>query len=103
VLDLQEAGIRLNVVSPGPVRSPFLLDFAGDDPAQQQGMPDYLRTQIPHGRVSEPEAIAKVALSWLPTFPASSTAPRSSPTVIRHGSEQQWRRECCPAAIQGFC
>lgn len=62
VLDLKEAGIRVNVVSPGPVRTPFLLDFAGDDPAQQQGMLDYLGTRIPLGRVGEPEEIAKVAL-----------------------------------------
>ncbi len=62
VLDLKEAGIRVNVVSPGPIRTPFLLDFAGDDPAQQQGMLDYLGTRIPLGRVGEPEEIAKVAL-----------------------------------------
>ncbi len=62
VLDLKEAGIRVNVVSPGPIRTPFLLDFAGDDPAQQQGMLDYLGTRIPLGRVGEPGEIAKVAL-----------------------------------------
>jgi NAD(P)-dependent dehydrogenase (short-subunit alcohol dehydrogenase family) len=62
VLDLKEAGIRVNVVSPGPIRTPFLLDFAGDDPAQQQGMLGYLGTRIPLGRVGEPEEIAKVAL-----------------------------------------
>jgi NAD(P)-dependent dehydrogenase (short-subunit alcohol dehydrogenase family) len=62
VLDLKEAGIRVNVVSPGPIRTPFLLDFAGDDPVQQQGMLDYLGTRIPLGRVGEPEEIAKVAL-----------------------------------------
>jgi len=62
VLDLKEAGIRVNVVSPGPIRTPFLLDLAGDDPAQQQGMLDYLGTRIPLGRVGEPEEIAKVAL-----------------------------------------
>jgi NAD(P)-dependent dehydrogenase (short-subunit alcohol dehydrogenase family) len=62
VLDLKEAGIRVNVVSPGPIRTPFLLDFAGSDPSQQQGMLDYLGTRIPLGRVGEPEEIAKVAL-----------------------------------------
>ena len=62
VLDLKEAGIRVNVVSPGPIRTPFLLDLAGDDPAQQQGMLDYLGTRIPLGRIGEPEEIAKVAL-----------------------------------------
>ncbi|MDF2810929.1 MAG: dehydrogenase protein [Microvirga sp.] len=62
VLDLKGAGVRVNVLSPGPVRTPFLLDFAGDDPAQQQGMLDYLGTRIPLGRVGEPDEIAKVAL-----------------------------------------
>lgn len=62
VLDLKEAGVRVNVVSPGPIRTPFLLEFAGSDPAQQQGMLDYLGTRIPLGRVGEPEEIAKVAL-----------------------------------------
>jgi NAD(P)-dependent dehydrogenase (short-subunit alcohol dehydrogenase family) len=62
VLDLKEAGIRVNVVSPGPIRTPFLLDFAGEEPAQQQGMLDYLGSRIPLGRVGEPDEIAKVAL-----------------------------------------
>jgi NAD(P)-dependent dehydrogenase (short-subunit alcohol dehydrogenase family) len=62
ILDLKGTGIRVNVLSPGPIRTPALLDFAGDDPAQQQGMLDYLSTQIPLGRVGEPIEMAKVAL-----------------------------------------
>lgn len=62
VLDLKETGIRVNVLSPGPIRTPFLLEFAGNDPVQQQGMLDYLGTRVPLGRVGEPEEIAKVAL-----------------------------------------
>jgi NAD(P)-dependent dehydrogenase (short-subunit alcohol dehydrogenase family) len=62
VLDLKGTGIRVNVLSPGPVRTPFLLDFAGNDPVQQQGMLDYLGTRVPLGRVGEPDEIAKVAL-----------------------------------------
>jgi NAD(P)-dependent dehydrogenase (short-subunit alcohol dehydrogenase family) len=62
VLDLKDAGVRVNVISPGATKTPFLLDFAGDDPAQQQGMLDYLATRIPLGRVGEPEEIAKAAL-----------------------------------------
>jgi NAD(P)-dependent dehydrogenase (short-subunit alcohol dehydrogenase family) len=62
ILDLKGIGIRVNVLSPGPIRTPALLDFAGDDPAQQQGMLDYLSTQIPLGRVGEPIEMAKVAL-----------------------------------------
>jgi NAD(P)-dependent dehydrogenase (short-subunit alcohol dehydrogenase family) len=62
VLDLKETGVRVNVLSPGPVRTPFLLGFAGADPAQQQGMLDYLATRIPLGRVGDPDEIAKAAL-----------------------------------------
>jgi hypothetical protein len=54
---------------PGPVRTPFLLDFAGEDPVQQQGMLDDLGTRVPLGRVGEPDEIARAAL-----FLASSDA-----------------------------
>jgi NAD(P)-dependent dehydrogenase (short-subunit alcohol dehydrogenase family) len=62
ILDLKELGVRVNVLSPGPVKTPFLLGFAGDDPVQQQGMLDFLSTRIPLGRVGESEEIAKAAL-----------------------------------------
>ena len=44
------------------MRTPALLEYAGDDPAQQQGMIDYLGTLIPMGRVAEADEIAKAAL-----------------------------------------
>lgn len=62
ILDLKGTGIRVNVLSPGPIRTPALLDYAGDDPAQQQGMLDYLSTRVPLGRVGEPDEIARAAL-----------------------------------------
>jgi NAD(P)-dependent dehydrogenase (short-subunit alcohol dehydrogenase family) len=62
ILDLKERHIRVNVISPGPVRTPGLVELAGDDPAAQQGLLDHLASQIPLGRVSEPEEIAKVVL-----------------------------------------
>jgi NAD(P)-dependent dehydrogenase (short-subunit alcohol dehydrogenase family) len=62
VLDLKGTGIRVNVLSPGPVRTPALLEYAGDDPAHQQGMLEYLGTIVPMGRVGEAEEIAKAAL-----------------------------------------
>jgi NAD(P)-dependent dehydrogenase (short-subunit alcohol dehydrogenase family) len=62
VMDLKGTGIRVNVLSPGPIRTPFLLGFAGDDVAKQQGMLDYLGTRVPLGRVGEPEEIARAAL-----------------------------------------
>ncbi|WP_050480068.1 SDR family oxidoreductase [Herbaspirillum rhizosphaerae] len=58
-LDLKEAGVRVNVISPGPIRTTGLVELAGNDPAQQQGLLDYLASQVPMGRVGEPEEIAK--------------------------------------------
>ncbi len=68
-LDLKERGIRVNVVSPGPVKTPGLVDLAGPDAAQQQGLLDYMATQVPIGRVAEPDEIAKAVM-----FLASSDA-----------------------------
>jgi NAD(P)-dependent dehydrogenase (short-subunit alcohol dehydrogenase family) len=62
ILDVKDRGIRINVVSPGPVRTPGLVDLAGPDATAQQGMLDYLASQIPLGRVGEPEEIAKAVL-----------------------------------------
>ncbi|MBB6252611.1 SDR family oxidoreductase [Nitrospirillum iridis] len=61
-LDLKERGIRVNVISPGPVRTPGLVELAGPDAAQQQGLLDYMASQVPLGRVGEPEEIAKAVL-----------------------------------------
>jgi NAD(P)-dependent dehydrogenase (short-subunit alcohol dehydrogenase family) len=58
-LDLKERGIRVNVVSPGPVKTSGLLGLAGPDVAQQQGLLDYMATQVPIGRVADPDEIAK--------------------------------------------
>lgn len=62
ILDLKGTGIRVNVLSPGPVHTPALLAYAGDDPAHQQGMLDHLGTLVPMGRVGEADEIAKAAL-----------------------------------------
>jgi len=62
ILDLKEAGIRVNVLSPGATLTPALLEYAGNDVTQQQGMLDYLATRIPTGRVGQPEEIARAAL-----------------------------------------
>jgi NAD(P)-dependent dehydrogenase (short-subunit alcohol dehydrogenase family) len=37
-LDLKARGIRVNVISPGPIKTPGLVDLAGPNAAQQQGM-----------------------------------------------------------------
>ncbi|UEP25876.1 SDR family oxidoreductase [Burkholderia ambifaria] len=61
-LDLKERHVRVNTISPGATRTPGLLDLAGDDPAQRQGLADYLAGQIPMGRLGEPGEIASAAL-----------------------------------------
>lgn len=58
-LDLKDRGIRVNAVSPGPIRTPGLSDLAPDD-ATRQGLFDYLASQVPLGRLGEPSEIGKV-------------------------------------------
>ncbi|WP_154379940.1 SDR family oxidoreductase [Duganella guangzhouensis] len=62
ILDTKERGIRINVVSPGPIRTPGLVELAGDDAAAQQGLLDYLASQVPLGRVGEPDEVAKAVV-----------------------------------------
>ena len=62
ILDLRGRGIRINTISPGPIKTPGLVELAGPDAAQQQGLLDHLATQIPMGRVGEPDEIAKAAV-----------------------------------------
>ncbi|KQR75874.1 SDR family NAD(P)-dependent oxidoreductase [Rhizobium sp. Leaf341] len=61
-LDLKGTGIRVNVVSPGATHTPGLVELAGDDKAQQQGLLDVLAARIPLGRVGNPDEIAKASL-----------------------------------------
>lgn len=68
-IDLKERGIRVNVVSPGPIRTPGLLGLAGNDAAQQQGLLDYMASQVPIGRVGDVDEVAKAV-----TFLASDAA-----------------------------
>ncbi|MEG5262892.1 SDR family oxidoreductase [Pseudomonas sp. JDS28PS106] len=69
ILDLKDRNVRVNTISPGATRTPGLVDLAGPDRDQQQGLLDYLAAQIPMGRVGEPEEIASAVL-----FLASSDA-----------------------------
>jgi NAD(P)-dependent dehydrogenase (short-subunit alcohol dehydrogenase family) len=61
-LDLKERRIRVNVLSPGPTKTPGLLDLAGEDRAAQQGMLDQMASELPLGRVADPDEIASAAL-----------------------------------------
>jgi len=62
VLDLKGRAIRVNTLSPGPIHTPGLVELAGPDRTQQQGLVDHLTSQIPIGRIGQPDDIAKAAV-----------------------------------------
>lgn len=61
-LELKERRIRVNVLSPGPIKTPGLLGLVGPDPAAQQTLLDHFNTSVPLGRVGEPDEMGKVAV-----------------------------------------
>ncbi|MCW2477554.1 SDR family NAD(P)-dependent oxidoreductase [Candidatus Symbiopectobacterium sp. NZEC135] len=67
-LDLNDRQIRVNVVSPGPIRTPGLGGLVDDD--SRQGLFDHLAAQVPLGRVGEPQEIGK-AVAFLASDSAS--------------------------------
>jgi NAD(P)-dependent dehydrogenase (short-subunit alcohol dehydrogenase family) len=58
-VDLRGRAIRINVLSPGPTRTPGLLGNA--EPDRQQALLDSYAAAVPLGRVAEPEEIAGAA------------------------------------------
>jgi len=62
ILDLKGRAIRVNVLSPGPIQTPGLVDLAGPDATAQQGLLDYLTSQVPIGRIGQPEDVARTAV-----------------------------------------
>jgi NAD(P)-dependent dehydrogenase (short-subunit alcohol dehydrogenase family) len=60
-LDLKERGVRVNVLSPGPVATPGLRGLGGSA-EQQQALEAGLIALTPLGRLGEPEETAAVAL-----------------------------------------
>jgi NAD(P)-dependent dehydrogenase (short-subunit alcohol dehydrogenase family) len=62
ILDLKGRGIRVNVVSPGPIETPGLVDLVGSDKAAQQAFLDDFAGRVPLGRVGQPGEIAKAVL-----------------------------------------
>ncbi|MFC0241227.1 SDR family NAD(P)-dependent oxidoreductase [Rhodopseudomonas telluris] len=62
ILDLKDRRIRVNTLSPGATKTPGLVELAGPDAAQQQGLLDYLASRVPMGRVGDPDEIAKAAV-----------------------------------------
>ena len=56
-LDLKDRGIRVNVVSPGPIRTPGLGGLVPEE--YRQGLFDTLAAGVPLGRLGEPEEVGK--------------------------------------------
>ena len=67
-LDLQGRGIRVNVVSPGPVKTPGLGGLVAEE--QRQGLFDALAAPVPLGRIGEPAEVGK-AVAFLASDAAS--------------------------------
>ncbi|GJJ05093.1 dehydrogenase [Duganella rhizosphaerae] len=62
ILDLKGREIRVNTLSPGPIKTPGLVELVGTDVDEQQGFLDQLASLIPMGRVGDPDEIAKAAV-----------------------------------------
>lgn len=61
MLDLKDRGIRVNVISPGPIETPGLLGLAANAEEEQQ-LRDMLVASVPLGRLGRPEEVANMAL-----------------------------------------
>lgn len=59
-LDLKDSGIRINVVSPGPIRTPGLGGLVPEE--HRQGLFDTLAAEVPLGRLGEPEEVGKAVV-----------------------------------------
>ncbi|SAL09681.1 short-chain dehydrogenase/reductase SDR [Caballeronia sordidicola] len=61
ILDLKARKVRVNVVSPGMVDTPAIDALAGD-PNAAVGMKAHVASQIPLGRIAEPDDVAAAVL-----------------------------------------
>lgn len=60
-VDLKERKIRVNVVSPGPIETPA-IDGLAQDAEQAKEIKAGLASQVPLGRMGDPDEIAKAAV-----------------------------------------
>ncbi len=68
LLELRDRRIRVNVVSPGPVRTPGLAGLA--PPEQREALLGQMASGVPMGRLGEPAEVAK-AVAFLASDDAS--------------------------------
>ncbi|MCG8918805.1 SDR family oxidoreductase [Actinokineospora sp. PR83] len=59
-LNARENGFRVNVLSPGPIRTPGLLGVVSED--QQDDFVEMFETVLPAGRLGDPDEVASAAL-----------------------------------------
>ena len=71
-VDLKDRKIRVNVVSPGPIDTP-ILDGLANTEEERKGVRTYLTSQVPLGRMGQPDEIAK-AVTFLASDDASFVA-----------------------------
>ena len=69
-IDHAADGIRVNAVSPGPTRTPMLLETLATSVDPEKARRDSVTTQL-HGRLVEPEEVA-AAVAFLLSPGASS-------------------------------
>jgi len=61
VMDLKGKGIRVNVVSPGPIETPA-IDGLAKTPAERDQFKTAMASQVPLGRMGQPDEIAKAVV-----------------------------------------
>jgi NAD(P)-dependent dehydrogenase (short-subunit alcohol dehydrogenase family) len=59
--ELSQLGIRINVVAPGPIKTP-IFNRSSLPPEQVAAIVQKLESTVPLGRFGEPEEVAKVVL-----------------------------------------
>ncbi|MFC7049840.1 SDR family oxidoreductase [Emcibacter nanhaiensis] len=61
-VELVKDGIRVNVVSPGPIETPLINRNVGMDPSEVDGLRQVMISGVPMHRMGEPEEVARAAL-----------------------------------------
>ena len=69
MMDLKDRKIRVNAISPGPIETPAINSLAADEEQAQQ-FKDAFVSQIPLGRIGQPEEVAS-AVSFLASSDSS--------------------------------